>query len=304
MCISVGGNAHFTGTGVHAARIKHPNTGRLVHTLGYTVDASVPDYSWITGKPKPASSARALFIAVPAKKETLTPDNMIDTTGIEKFIRNQGEQLFPEPASRNADAPMSWSPMEKGVTVSECGKFTVVTADNARKIHGALSLVREDRRPVVPAPFLGHMQQMYGGADWSFVLACFNEEIGDTATFFLWYEPQDETELFLPGFDEHTGNKLPMAGEPVKLDHIITVYAPDMVGGTEISYEQFDAVAANGFIPTCVRGFDARELTADNGDFAVQLDHLKETGTLKVRRKMPPGAFLGQDYQEKFLEVA
>lgn len=300
MCISVGGEASFSATGLHAARLKHPKSGRMVHTLGYSVDATVPDFSYLGGVHANASKARALFIAVPAIKGSLKPENLIDTTGIEKFIRNQSEQLFPAPVSRGISFGLDFS---KSVSVTECGKFTVVIAEHAHDIHRALKLVPEARRPTVPAPFCAHMQNLYGNADWQFVLACFNEEIGDTATFFLWYEPQDETELFLPGFDEHTGEKLPVAGELVDLDHVLTVYAPNMVGGEEIAYED-EGVKDNGFIPSRVRGFDARGLSADNGDFAIKVDDLSKDGTLKVRRIMPPGAFVGADYVEKYLEPA
>lgn len=304
MCISVGGQASFSGTGIHAARVKHPKLKRMVHTLGYTVDAKVQDLSYLGGVHANASTARALFIAVPAQKGTIGPDNLIDTTGIEKFIRNQGAQLFPAPRSRGLGG-MSFgigaASFEKKVTVSECGKFTVVTAESAHDIHRALKLVPDARRPTVSAPFCALMQQLYGNADWQFVLACFNKEIGDTATFMLWYDPQNDQELYLPGLDEHTGKKLPVPGEVVDLDHILTVYAPGMVGGKEIRYDNADKVVANGFIPTTVRGFDARGLHADNGDFAVKIADLCDEGVLKVRRIMPPGAFVGDDYQEKLL---
>lgn len=310
MCVSVGGASSYSGTILYAGAQQHPDSGKNIHVLGYSVSAKNHDpHAWMYGGPQEKGApGRALFIAVPARPGTLGAANFIDTTDFDQFMVDQQEQICPETSfSRGGfsfGAPMA-AGYEGEVTITEVGKFVVVAAQNARDIYRALEEVPEEKRPQdIPAAFCQHMQSLYGGEEWSYVLACYGDDMDDRATFLFWYEPQNENELFLPGLDEHTGKKLPVPTELVNLDHVIIVAGPNLADGTRVEYSQ---PAANDcpYVAKEARGFDARAVVkVPNGDFAVAIADLAKPGTLQVRRRMPPGAFLDKGFVEPYLEPA
>ncbi len=297
MCVCAGGEGNFNNTKCHAAIVKHPQTGELVHTLAYSVNATAVEDGGHTG--------RALFVAVPSVPNSLTSENLIDTSDFPTFVDDQVEAVKPK---SRGDFPTAFTAFsddfEGDVQVVTCGEFTVVIATNARDLPRALSLVPAEKRPELSDEYCQTMQQWYGNAGWAFVLACFDSTLRQDkpSTFFLWYKSQYSDQLFVPGLDEHTGRALPKPGEPVKLDHILTFSAPGMVAGVEVTYTAAKKVRACGFIPEQVRGFGAMHATAANGDFMLGVDQLLQAEPLQVRRVLPPGFTPPNGYQETVLK--
>jgi len=307
MCVSLGGPAEFSGTQLHASKLEHPFHG-LIDTLGYSVKASASqtnqrDAFWQTAtnqgmsgalfgqNSSPAPTGRALFIALPTMPGTFGPNNLVDTTNFKDFIKDQTAAVNPV-RLRSASFAADFS-TPKGVSVSECGMFTVVTATNATDISTVLhqGLVPSRKRPNISPDFLQHVDHLCGGRHgWSFVLACFDSSEETQATFFLWYKSQLRDHLYFPGLDEHSGDKLPQPGELVTIDHVLTASVPGMVGGYDVHYTQQEAVIASGLIPSRVRGFWGKDFPnkIPNGDFVISVNALQLPTRFPVLRVMPP----------------
>lgn len=266
MCV-FSGEAEVTGqTTVAASVAKCPDSGKLLHVLLY--HNSVKNL---------APGANALCIAFPSKVP-MGQQNVLDMSNAPNLVQDIKDALNPF-KGRGALSFGSWSAsVPDGVEIFEHDVYTVVMADDARKIPAALQFVREDRHPEVNQEVYDRLAEIYPGCPVA--LCCFNNRDAKTAKPLVWkYEPIHPDILMVPTLDAHDGSP-PAVGAPVEVNHQV------IFGGTKdvlpflkhdrrfikpVTYSDELTPLQRALLPTHVMGMKYNGLYMPNGDFWIDV---------------------------------
>lgn len=275
MCCSVS-PAVFTDTRLYAAEAMRD--GNIVHVLGYQNQAR-----------NHHDGPNAMILPFPAKPGTMSKGNVVETTDFPKILEDMERAITPPPEPeimRGFDRRFGSLSMPP-VQIFESGIYTIVLAQNALDIPGALDDVPEEKRPALNSALFEAYARWY--PDWPIALCCFNNRDSQLATPMLWwYEPTNAEHLFLPALDAHDGNA-PDLDATVRVNHAVMVSATVMLRGETVHYtDKIPDDVHQLLLPIKVLGrqFD---MPMENGDFIVSLSKLR-AGTFIAERKRPPGA--------------
>ncbi|MBI5516043.1 MAG: hypothetical protein HY909_19830 [Deltaproteobacteria bacterium] len=291
MCCSVtpGQTVRFSETTLYAAEVLHQD--RVAHVLGYQNRAEIlaepPARSLlqrISDALRGASHVpNAMLLPFPAEPRSMTASNVVDTSRIPRVLQDLALAVRPPtPQAKGISRSLALAPASVQV-FEAAGIYTVVLAEDAREIPGALGAVRPERRPPLNAALFDAYARWYPG--WTMALCCFNNtEAALALPLVWWYRPARPEALFLPGLDAHTGD-LPDLGATVETDHTLAVSSHALTKGQQVYYR--DPLPPEGprwFLPRALGG--VFEGSALNGDWYCDTERLR-AGTLELRRDPP-----------------
>lgn len=267
--------AHFSSTRGYAGEAR--KDGKLVHLLAYQNVA----------QNLAKAGGNAMLLPIPSKPRTMTRANVLDTSKAAQILADMEIAITPVARGpRPTPSPMGVTP--KGpppVQIFDSDIYTIVLAQNAADIPGALNQVKPEKRPKLNHQIFDAYAKWYPG--WTFALCCFNNKDASRAKPMLWwYEPQDQSRLFFPAVDEHDG-VVPDLKAQVGVDHVVTFSSIAMPGGATVSYRDRLAPQLKQLLPKKVLGAKYYG-TMPNGDFSVALASLN-SGKCPVERVLPPG---------------
>lgn len=303
--------ARFSQTKGLAAEVL--KDGKVVHLLGYqnavntNYDAgnsvSHPNHSGITTSTSPPPSlvnkfkknpaklsGNAMLLPIPAKPDSMTKLNIVDTASCPRFLEDMERAIrttHPEAGANTGPVPKSFTPT---VQIFEHDIYTIVLAKDATDIPQALKLVPESKRPALNREIFDAYAKWYKG--WTFALCCFKSSDKAKAKPMLWwYEPQNPKQLFFPALDAHDG-KAPDLKSQVEVDHaiILSSYKLQPKQGNKVSYSD-GHIAKNisKLLPKYIIGQKFTGGTMPQGDFVADVKDVR-LGKLNIRRELPPGA--------------
>jgi hypothetical protein len=208
MCVS-NGPADFTKTLVALTATRHPTTELPIHTLMYRNTA----VNLIRG-----GGGNAMLLHFPSVGG-MGPGNIIDTSSFPSCADNIVEAVTPR--TRGASRSLGIEALDFSVQVFDHDIYTIVLAENAAAIPGALERVRSDRRPAVNEPLFAWYGQQFPG--YTFALCCFDtRDAVEAKPMLWWYYPAMGNTLMLPGIDCHTG-LAPDLNAVVETDHWVVL---------------------------------------------------------------------------------
>ncbi|MFY9457776.1 MAG: hypothetical protein WAP23_02500 [Candidatus Spechtbacterales bacterium] len=268
--------ARLSGTILFGKETMHPN-GKVVHTMGYQNRAQ-----------NLAEGPNAMILPFPAIPGSMSQRNVLDTSRCPQILEDMARALTPRDRGEHS-LTFGASRGSSKVEVFHHGIYTVVLAEDASAIPGALDRVEPDRRPPLNTPIFETYSEWYPA--WGAIaLCCFNNKYARDATPMLWwYEPIDPEELFLPGLDCHTGG-IPDLNAHVRVDHTIAVasYRMPATSGVHVSYTNPIPESMDPFLSERVTGNQLQMPSVKNGDFIVNLPSLWE-GEIDLIRRNPLG---------------
>lgn len=304
MCCSVTPNTvvEFSNTVLYGAEIAAQ--GEIVHVLGYQnkVGNASSKSGWWQGIKNlfpTAAGGNAMLLPIPAVPRTMTKENVLKTEDCKEVLQDIAravrKPLF-QPQSR-AQNTVSWQMPPQVQIFEAAGIYTVVLAQDANDIPGALALVPKEKRPALNPQLFKAYAEWYPG--WTFALCCFNNRQAKLAAPLVWwYQPMNPERIFLPALDSHTG-KTPDLSKKVYVDHTIAV-------GSYLSVEKlakglhtnFNALKYVGYqdsfsddrkpyFLSYVMGTDFKE-DMPNGDFVFELGQVRNE-IFAPQRELPPG---------------
>jgi hypothetical protein len=261
MCCTLG-PAVLSSTILYGARVIHDDS--VVHVLGYQNKAS-------------SFGPNAMILPVPAARK-LSQANMLDMQEFPGVLLDY-EASYRRPMMLSADSVVGSALRgAKSVEVFSKGSYTVVLAEDALDIMGALERVPADRRIKNPNPKIFEAySRMYPG--WPIAVCCWSGEL-EPEPLVWWYEPMFKDRLFLPALDAHDGEP-PNPRAKVKLDHMLVWGAQH---GEQTA--RFRRPVPETLQPFFVPRFNAMPLKHQqmiNGDFWINL-----SGKGLPERCMPP----------------
>ena len=280
MCVSLQ-PARLSRTILYGAEVIHPDSGQVVHVSGYQNQAE-----------NLADGPNAMILPFPAVPGSMSQHNVIDTKDCPHILQDMEKAILDtKMRSFSLGTKSAGSPQ---VEVFHHGIYTIVLAQDAGAIPGALHRVEEHKRPPLnDAIFEAYSTTLY--PDWAIALCCFNNRDAQDATPMLWwYEPSDPGELFLPTLDCHTGD-VPDLNAMVRLDHTIVLGSYRMEDGgwmvENVTYTDPIPASVQPFLLNQVIGASMNDLPlrARNGDFFVNTDTLAQ-GKFSLERRDPLGA--------------
>jgi len=273
MCCSVS-PAVFTNTRLYAAEAMRD--GNIVHVLGYQNQAR-----------NHHDGPNAMILPFPAKPGTMSKGNVVETTDFPKILEDMERAITPPPEmTRGFSYGLIGSLSIPPVEIFEYGIYTVVLAQNALDIPGALDDVPEEKRPALNSALFEAYARWY--PDWPIALCCFNNRDAQLATPMLWwYEPTNAEHLFLPALDAHDGNA-PDLNTTVMVDHAVMASANVMLRGETVEYTDEIPDSVEPLLPKKVLGRQYH-MPMENGDFSIPLSKLR-AGTFVAERMSPPGS--------------
>lgn len=126
--------------------------GKLVHLLAY--QNAVQNLA--------VAGGNAMFLPIPAKKASMTRENILDTSTATQFLTDMERSITPVP--RNADKSRSFSSNAvPEVIVFDHGIYTIVLAQDAKSIPTALSRVPVEKRPAMNNEIFDAYAKWYPG---------------------------------------------------------------------------------------------------------------------------------------------
>ncbi len=286
MCMFSGPTEVTDRTTICCFEARHPETDHLIHVMVY--DNAVRSL---------AAGPNCMLLPVPAESVHMGPENMLDLRQVPHLIEDyaravqartlghDGSDSRRGGGARSFDAPQ----------VFEHGSYTVVLAQRAGDIQGALSRVPEDRRPRVRVDLLDALGTLYPEPWHKFLLCCWSGRGGvKPEPVGLWYQPLDRTSLFFPRLDAHDGG-VPVVGRGTRVNH--RLIAGSKLRGTR----RLSRVRRTGDVPATLEPFLAdlvcgAELTGGrpNGDSRFPLAALSDVSNYADRGHfmdvLPPGA--------------
>ena len=238
--------------------------------LAPTPAASVPPeerkpslWSRLFGRKAPtAESGNAMLLAIPARSGSMTSKNVVDTSTCIDVFDGYVEAVAPSmPVAAGRMIASSGPPRAPRVEVFDAaGIYTVVLADAAAAIPGALSRVPDNKRPALNPALFDAYARWYPG--WTFALCCFDSrEAGKAHPLVWWYEPLDENRLILPALDCHTGD-VPNLNARVTIDHVIAVGSTRMSNRAASSARHVHL----GKLPTAAQPFFVNRVVGERLD--------------------------------------
>jgi hypothetical protein len=301
MCVTLGA-ARLSKTILYAAEVC-PDGMEVLHVLGY--QNSVQNLS-----SNGAARGNAMILPFPALPGTMTRKNVVPTDQCPHILEDLAETVRWQNATRSLGIAKDAGP---GVEVFDTGIYTVVLAEDAGAIPGALKRVPAAKRPALNPPIFDAYARWY--PDWTIALCCFNNAEAARATPLLWwYRPANPEELFAPALDCHSG-EVPDLNAEVVVDHTVAVgsYVMDREDfwsslpkyhkrGAEVweSLERLTRVPYRDTVPAAAHPFlcnhavgSIYERKMPNGDFVCALKRLREgayAGKGLLSRVGPPGA--------------
>lgn len=288
MCVSVSPRTpvEFSGTVLYAAEAMQG--GDLVHVLGYQNKVGPASglralTSWIPG----FRSGNAMILPLPAEPRTMTKLNVIDTSACPDILQEMAQTVDPplptlETYARSRMRSLSAPPP---VQVFEAaGIYTVVLAQDARDIPGALHQVPRAKRPRLNPALFDAYAKWYPG--WTIALCCFNNLRARLALPLLWwYRPMHPDRLFLPALDCHTG-AVPDLDAEVRVDHVLAVSSHRLQQGLAF-YPSTVSREVAPYVPRRLLGQRMGEEIL-NGDFVCEVEDVV-AGRFRALRWPPPG---------------
>ncbi len=274
MCCSLD-EAHFTGTKILGHRMDLPQVGNIQVILYQNKVLSQ------------GGAPNAMLLHVPTNT-AMGPENFIDMTDASDVLEDMVRALQP-PVSRGGDFMIGSASLGcDSVQVFDSGQYTIVLADNAEDIHGALSRVPEDKRPEIKKSLLQFCQETYP-VGYKFFLACFNNRsLREPAPIGYWYVPTTEHSdyFMIPAVDSHTG-EAPDLFASVHVDHYVFLSTDKMTDGVRVHYSDDISNDVARFLPTRIVG---REYygSLPNGDFRFPVD-LVNKGHMPKGERVAPG---------------
>jgi hypothetical protein len=221
----------------------------------------------------------AMVLHFPAVPGTMSQANVVDTERCPRILRDMVASLRP------VDETFSFglaAAAAAPVQVFESGIYTVVLAEDARQIPGALDRVPTEERPPLNHRLFDWYAEAFPG--WPIALCCFNTAHAVKATPMLWwYEPIAADRLFAPAIDCHTG-EIPDLGAAVEVDHWVIFGSSEIDGGAEVRYSDSIPIEVARYLPARVVG---KEVTGrmPNADFVAGADDVRE-GRPDLRRNV------------------
>lgn len=268
MCITRN-PAKLTNTTLYAAETMVNGVG--IHVLGYQNKAEHKSFG-----------GNAMLLPFPTSLP-MGPENIIDTRAFPNILKDYAKTIRENRAQSKSFGSRGLRRDDRGVQIFESGSYTVVLADNAEMIPGALLQVPEARRPVGASDIYESLARLYPG--WPVAACCFNGRI-EPEPLLWWYAPSDPSKLFAPGLDAHDGNPPDLAAQ-VKMDHTV-------IFGSNIRARGFD-VTFQDQIPEDVAPLLAKkvvgqvfEQTLPNGDFWFPVQGFSDS-KVTLTRSAPSG---------------
>lgn len=200
--------ATLSNTRIYSAEVRRPDTGQIVHVIGYQNTVEAP------------RGPNAMLLPFPAKGK-VGPENLVNGESFKGVLEAYERAVQRQDRPRGTFETKSAGAAAAGTVsyqVFESGSYTIALADKPSLLGKALREVPEARRPNMPFRFVSELNQLY--PDWPIALCCF--EGGDMAPepLFWWFEPRYPNVLFAPAIDAHDGNP-PNPTALVDRDHTI-----------------------------------------------------------------------------------
>ena len=271
MCVSLA-PAKFSSTILYGYEINVP--GRIAHVLGYQnqVQNLVP-------------SPNAMILPFLALPSSMTKANVIDTSSHPHILKDMAATVMPRFRGAMLLGSTKSASVPPKVEIFHSGIYTVVLATDATLIHNALRYVPEVKRPRINNEIFDAYAAWY--PEWTVALCCFNNGDAKTATPMLWhYEPMDNSSLFLPALDCHSG-EVPNLNEKVVVDHTVVVGSNLMqIGnGSVVHYSDYLSDKIRPFLADEVIGRQIKGMLS-NGDFFIKIGDVRN-GNFALTRKAP-----------------
>jgi hypothetical protein len=272
--------AQLSDTILYAAETEY--LGKHVHVLGYENRAE-----------NRFDGPNAMLLPLPSK-EAMGPENIINTTPFKKVLKDLSHALVVQTFGSRGNITKGVALRSaRSVQVFDSGSYTVVLADNASDIHGALELVPENKRPPMNAEIFDAYAEWY--PEWRMALCCFNGKISPEPLLW-WFEPKHKEILFAPALDSHNGRP-PILDKKVAVDHSVVFGSTLQPTGASVHYRDEIPDNAKPFFSTRIVGQaygHPRPQVMPNGDFIMSVKRLHESGpdydqpNLRVDRVPPP----------------
>jgi hypothetical protein len=273
----------MSSTVLYAAEV--PWEGALVHVLGY--QNVVANGGGLLSRLLRHQTGNAMILPFPAEPGSMTEANVVATEACPNILQDMSKAV-----SMTLDKMLRGPALGRGqiksiVQVFSTGIYTVVLAQDARAIPGALHRVPSDKRPALHPKLFDAYAAWY--PEWTIALCCFNNRRATLATPLLWwYRPMNPERLFAPALDCHTG-KVPDLRATVKVDHAMVFASPELADkGLHVSYEDDIPATVAPFVSERVIGsYFHKKLP--NGDFVCDVADVRR-GLFSPRRELPPAA--------------
>jgi hypothetical protein len=262
MCVS-NSPASFNKTKGYIGEAKTKEHG-LVHVLGYQNKVKNE-----TNKPN------AMILHFPAK-ESMGKNNVIDLGEKGKGLLNHMCYFYEERSKSGMKGIVSNSAK---IEMFDTGIYTVIISNKPSLINEALKDVSENKRPEINLQLMQWYEDNYPG--YSIAVCCFNtSEQTNADPLFWWYKPMNESELFFPAIDCHTG-RVPDLTAKVDVDHVLTCsvseFAPEATDLNKLNKSYFVNEANQEFFPEKFNGANFETMFGQiNGDFVIKKDDVKK----------------------------
>jgi hypothetical protein len=279
MCIC-SAPAHLSNTLIYVGEATR--RGQLVHVLAYQNTAD-----------NDSTGPNAMILPFPAA-EAMGPENILDTRSYSSFLKDITDASKQRTRSLGMSKHAKGAPA--GAQVFDVGSYTVVLAEKASQIHGALELVPENKRPIISTKFLIGFGNLY--PNQPIAVCCWDGHLA-AEPLLWWYVPTNKDVLFVPTMDAHDGNS-PDVNAKVATDHIISVGSTsfDRVGRHfRVNYNNFLPMEAAELLPAHVYGAQIRSLVK-NGDMFVDANNLGKEREYKAIPSLYRGSLSSPDHWE------
>lgn len=272
MCIVLN-PAHLTDTIIYTAEVQRPDTGEVLHVIGYQNNVD-----------NTRSGPNAMILPLPVRKDDhIGPGNIVDTRDFAGILRDYGniiESFDPELRLTRGipdGIAMPAGAAEKGYEVFDSGNYTVALAHKPSALPQALAEVPTAKRPEIPTKFVIALSKLY--ADWPIAVCCFNGSVVKNPEPLLWwFRPRFPKVLFAPAIDAHDGNP-PNIEDMVNRDHILA-FSSFRMSGKPVSFieagvEQEVPIDKRWLFNPRMKGRVIKHKTG-NGDFTLPISALTD----------------------------
>jgi hypothetical protein len=216
-----------------------------------------------------SEGANAMILPIPAI-ESLSSENMVDTTGFGPVLTQLAERIRP----RYRSLSLGYSLNSASTTLFTKGSYTVLLAENIRKAVEALTKLPEDLRPNLTDSFVDGFENIY--PDTQVALCCWKGVL-TSEPLLWWYKPKNPDVLFVPTMDAHDG-EAPRVGENVHMDHVLLFGSFEPRTGTNVQdiVNRYVPYRWRKLFPTRLRGKVAEGLYSPNEDTYLKVSELED----------------------------
>ncbi|TSC83247.1 MAG: hypothetical protein G01um101419_77 [Parcubacteria group bacterium Gr01-1014_19] len=280
MCVSLA-PAHLSKTILYVgeALVDRKN----IHVLGYQNRAQ-----------NLAPGANAMILPFPAEYGSMTPKNILSTKDCPNILKDMERALTPVRRTLSLGADSMTRGAKGIVQVFQHDIYTIVLAEDARDIPGALKLVPKDKRPKLNKKIFDAYAKWYPG--WAIALCCFNnKDSAEAKPMLWWYDAVDHGNFFAPALDCHTGD-VPDLTALVDVDHtIVTSMKTEKFIGSPVFYRDQERISpeVRAYLPEKVEGRMIQG-RIPNGDFFIRKLDFYYDGKLTIDRYAPRGMVIAK----------